>query len=75
MRCCSRVRCCRRVKANKSNRGISHHDVGNIRCEYRADGLDVLSPGSLRCTIIQDCFSAKSGLNNLSPFKSLQCWR
>lgn len=68
MHCHSYVRRCRRVKANKSNWGISHHNVRDTRCKYPADGIDVVSPRSVRCMIIRQrtavclmlrrCFSA-----------------
>lgn len=64
----SYVRHCRGVKAGKSNCGISHHNVRDIRCKYPADGIDVVSPRSVRCMILQQrtavclmlrrCFSA-----------------
>lgn len=62
------VRCCRRVKASKSKRGISHHNVRDIRCKYPADRIDMVSPRSVRCMTVEQwtavclmlrrCFSA-----------------
>lgn len=79
------VRCCRRVKASKSKRGISHHNVRDIRCKYPADRIDMVSPRSVRCMTVEQwtavCLmlrlmhlqcTAVSGPNNLSLFKPLQ---
>lgn len=44
----SYVRRCRRVKASKSNCGVSHRNVRDIRCKYPADGIDAVSPRSAR---------------------------
>lgn len=64
----SYVRRCRREKASKSNCGVSHHNVRDIRCKYPADGIDAVSPRSARgvmaeqrtavCLTPRRCFSA-----------------